>query len=387
MTHRPTSAGNKAVTDFIERCLRGEHLMRHATSVLATLGLSAAMIAAAATAASAEKYTLRMASGHPDSKTPGFYVTEMVDFFAPEVTKRVKAKTGDDIEFITAVGGAIVKVSETLEGVENGLVDIGGGCFCFEPTKLFLHNFQMYLPFGPQDSLQSLKSARMTYDQQPWLEETFKKQYKQELLGLAGLDSYHVTTRKPWDKIEDLKGVRIAGAGPNLKWIEFVGAVPVQSNMAEAYQALATGVYDGWIMFPSLTYGFKLYEHAPFYTLIGFGAKTMHGVTINNNTMARLPKDVQNILREVGKEFEVRTARILSETKDKPLQQLKDAGATIRTLPDSVRAQWAESLRAWPNEQAQEANKRGMPGSAIMSADIKNSESLGYKWPIRFEIK
>jgi len=361
--------------------------MKNATSVLATLGLSTAMIAAAATASSAETYTLRMASGHPNSNTPGFYVTEMVDFFAPEVQKRVKAKTGDDIEFITAVGGAIVKVNETLEGVQNGLVDIGGGCFCFEPTKLFLHNFQMYLPFGPQDSLLSLKSARMTYDQQPWLEETFKKQYNQELLGLAGLDSYHITTRNPWNTVEDLKGVRIAGAGPNLKWIEFAGAVPVQSNMAEAYQALATGVYDGWIMFPSLTYGFKLYENAPYYTLIGFGAKTMHGVTINSDTMAKLPKDVQQILHEVGREFELRTARILSETKDVPLNQLKAAGATIREIAPEVRAQWAESMRAWPNEQAQEANKRNMPGSDIMRADIANSEKLGYVWPIRYEIK
>ena len=361
--------------------------MKHATSVLATIGLSAAMIAAAATAASAEKYTLRMGSGHPDSKTPGFYVTEMVDFFAPEVQKRVKAKTGDDIEFITAVGGAIVKVNESLEGVQNGLIDIGGGCWCFEPTKLFLHNFQMYLPFGPQDWAQATQSARATYKEVPWLAETFEKQYNQKLLGLAAIDSYHITTRKPWDKVSDLKGVRIAGAGPNLKWIEFAGAVPVQSNMAEAYQALATGVYDGWIMFPSLTYGFKLYEHAPFYTLIGFGAKIIHGVTINKQSLAKLPPEVQKILSEVGVEYEARVGRILSETKQVPLDQLAKAGATIRTLPGDVRQQWAESLRAWPNEMAQDANKRSMPGSKVLQHDLVNSEKAGYVWPVRYEIK
>lgn len=361
--------------------------MKQGTSMLATLGLSAALVAAAATAANADKFTLRIASGHPDSKTPGFYVTEMVDYFEPEFQKRVKERTGHDIEFITAVGGSIVKVSETLEGVQNGLVDIGGGCFCFEPTKLFLHNFQMYLPFGPQDSMQATKSARATYAQVPWLSETFDKQYNQKLIGLAAIDSYHITTRKPWNKVEDLKGVRIAGAGPNLKWIEFAGAVPVQSNMAEAYQALATGVYDGWIMFPSLTYGFKLYEHAPYYTLIGFGAKIIHGLTINNQSLEKLPPEVRPILFEVGKDYEERVGRILSETKEVPLKQLKDAGATIRTLPAEVRQKWAESLRAWPNEQAQEANKRGMPGSKVLQSDIVNSEKAGYTWPVRYEIK
>lgn len=360
--------------------------MRNATTMAAAIGLTAGLVAAATTA-SAETFTLRMASGHPDSKTPGFYVTEMVDFFAPEVQKRTKERTGHDIEFITAVGGAIVKVNESLEGAQNGLVDIAGGCWCFEPTKLFLHNFQMYLPFGPQDSSQITSVARMTYDAVPWLPETFKKEYNQTLLGLAAIDSYHITTRKPWDKVADLKGVRIAGAGPNLKWIEFAGAVPVQSNMAEAYQALATGVYDGWIMFPSLTYGFKLHEHAPFYTLIGFGAKMIHGVTINNQSLAKLPPEVQEVLFEVGREYEARVGHLLSVTKEKPLQDLKNAGATIRTLPAEVRAQWAESLRAWPNEQAQEANKRGLPGTEVLSTDLENSERMGYVWPIRYEIK
>jgi TRAP-type C4-dicarboxylate transport system substrate-binding protein len=360
--------------------------MRNATSAVVALGLSAVMIAAA-TSASADKFTLRMASGHPDSKTPGFYVTEMVDYFAPEVQKRAKERTGHDIEFIIAVAGAIVKVNESLEGAQNGLVDIAGGCWCFEPSKLFLHNFQMYLPFGPQDAAQATSSARMTYDQVPWLSETFEKSYNQQLLGLAAIDSYHITTRKPWDKVEDLKGVRIAGAGPNLKWIEFAGAVPVQSNMAEAYQALATGVYDGWIMFPSLTYGFKLYEHAPYYTLIGFGSKLIHGLTINNQSLAKLPPDVQKILFEVGTDYEARVGKVLSETSDGSIDLLRKAGATVRTLPGEVRQKWAESLRGWPNEQAQDANKRGMPGSKVMQADLVNSEKAGYAWPVRYEIK
>lgn len=361
--------------------------MKSAFGVLGTLGLSAALLGATAPGAAADSYTLRMASGHPDSKTPGFYVTEMVDFFAPEVTKRAKERTGHDIEFITAVGGAIVKVNETLEGVQNGLVDIGGYCFCFEPSNLFLHNFQMYLPFGPQDANQSLQSARMTYDEVTWLPETFERDYNQKLLGLAAMDSYHLATRDPWDTVEDLKGVRIAGAGPNLKWIEFAGGVPVQSSMAEAYQSLATGVYDGWIMFPSLTHGFKLHEHAPNYTLIGFGAKIMHGITINSASLAKLPPEVQEILVEVGAEFEARTGKLLSERAQIPLDMLEKDGATVRELPGEVRQEWAESLRDWPNEQAQDANGRGMPGTEVMRADIENSEEAGYEWPVRYEIK
>src|ERR1044071_819459 len=75
---------------------------------------------------------LRIASGHPPANT---YVNLMQNFFVPEVTKRVAAKTKYKVEFIEGYGGAMVKVADTLEGVQAGIIDIGGYCFCFEPSN------------------------------------------------------------------------------------------------------------------------------------------------------------------------------------------------------------------------------------------------------------
>ena len=71
----------------------------------------------------AEDIKLRMASGHPAVNT---YVNLMQTFFAPEVTKRVKERTKHTLEFIEGYGGAMVKVNDTLEGVQTGIIDIGG---------------------------------------------------------------------------------------------------------------------------------------------------------------------------------------------------------------------------------------------------------------------
>ena len=97
----------------------------------------------------ADKFTLRIGSGHPNG--PAVYVTDTAKFFVPEVTKRVAAETSHEIEFVEGYGGAIAGVAETLEAVQNGILDIGVYCMCFEPAKLFLHNFPYYAPFGPQD--------------------------------------------------------------------------------------------------------------------------------------------------------------------------------------------------------------------------------------------
>ena len=79
---------------------------------------------AAAPAQAQEVIRLRIASGHPPVNT---YVNLMQNFFVPEVTKRVAAKTKHKVEFVEGYGGAMVKVADTLEGVQSGIIDIGGG--------------------------------------------------------------------------------------------------------------------------------------------------------------------------------------------------------------------------------------------------------------------
>src|SRR6516165_1992925 len=95
-----------------------------------------------------EVIKLRIASGHPPANT---YVALLRDFFVPEVTKRVAANTKYKVEFVEGYGGSMVKVADVLEGVQSGIIDLGGYNFGFEPSNLPLHAFQVMLPFGTMD--------------------------------------------------------------------------------------------------------------------------------------------------------------------------------------------------------------------------------------------
>ena len=337
-----------------------------------------------ASTAGADTFTLRVGAGHPNG--PSVYVTDVATFFVPEVKRRVEAETSHKIDFIEGYGGAIAGVAETLEAVESGLLDIGAYCMCFEPAKLFMHNFPYYAPFGPTDSAQQLRVTRAVYDQLPWLNEQFEKSYNQTLLGLHGWDNYHLGTTNPWEVATDLKGVKIGGAGPNLPWLEFAGAIPVQSTLPEGYMALQTGVYDGWLMFPSAYLGYKYYEPSPYYTLIGFGAMGVNALTMNARSLARLPEDVQKIIREVGAAYEARAGESLNAAQERGLKGLREAGAQVRDLSPEARAGWAESLSGFPNRQAKDADGRGMPGSQIMQAYIDAVAADGYAWPVNYKI-
>jgi TRAP-type C4-dicarboxylate transport system substrate-binding protein len=345
---------------------------------------AAALACVGSSALAQETIRLRIASGHPAVNT---YVNLMQGFFVPEVTKRVAAGTKHKVEFIEGYGGAMVKVADTLEGVQSGIIDIGGFCFCFEPSNLPLHAFQVMLPFGTMDPVRSVKLARAVYDKTPYMSNVFEDKFNQRLIALIADNGYNLGTNFEWNSVAELKGKKLAGAGLNLKWLEYAGAVPVQGSLPEAYTGMQTGVYLGWIMFPSGWINFKLYEQGKYYTEIGFGAITWHGLTFNKARWAKLPKDVQDIILQVAKEYEARTGTVNLENYPKQIAQLKELGSIVKTVPDAVRVDWATSLKSWPQEKATELDKAGLPGTQVLKLALEEAEKLGHKWPVRYDIK
>lgn len=347
----------------------------------------AALVAVAAgfvpASGKAETITLRIASGHPPAVV---YAGLMQSYFQPELKKRVEERTDHKINFVEGYSGSIVKVYEVLEGVQNGIVDIGGYCFCFEASNLPLHAFQVMLPFGPVDPIDSLRIAQAVYGEVPYLTEVFEDKFNQKLLARITDASYNLGTTFEWKKVEDLKGVKIAGAGLNLNWLKFAGATPVQGSLPEAYTGLTTDLYEGWIMFPSAWVNLKLYEPAPFYTLIGFGTITWHGLTINSDKWASLPPEVQEIMIETAKDFEEEVGKVNRKRYGEDIDKLKEL-ITVNEIDPEVRKSWAEALKDWPQQHADDLEKQGLPAKKVLNLTLDAAEKNGHEWPVRYEVK
>ncbi|MGB8575991.1 MAG: TRAP transporter substrate-binding protein DctP, partial [Pseudolabrys sp.] len=221
----------------------------------------------------------------------------------------------------------------------------------------------------------------------PYMTKVLEDKFKQKLLALIADNGYNLGTNFEWNSVSDLKGQKIAGAGLNLKWLEFAGATPVQSSLPDAYTSMKTGVYNGWIMFPSGWVNFKLYEVGKYYTEIGFGAITWHGLTINLARWNKLPKEVQDIILQVAKEYEAKTGTVNKENYPKQIAELKAHGSIVRTLPEKVRQEWANSLAGWPAQKAKELDAMGLPATQVLETALQAAEDNGYKWPVRYKIK
>lgn len=343
----------------------------------------AAAISAVATMAMADEITLRIGSGHP----PGVvYAGLMLSYFQPELKKRIEERTDHTVNFVEGYSGSIVKVTEVLEGVQDGILDIGGFCYCFEPSNLPLHAFQVMMPFGTMDPEKSLKIAQEVYAEVPYLTDVFEDKFNQILLSRIADGGYNLGTSFAWDNLADLKGQKIAGAGLNLNWLKLAGVSEVQSSLATAYTEMKTNVYEGWIMFPSAWVNLKLYEPGPFYTLIGFGSMTWHGLTINKDTYAELPDDFKEILHEVAADYEQQTGSVNASEYDRLVDELRGL-ITVTEIDPDVRKTWANSLASWPQSVADELEAQGLPAKQVLNLVLDRAEANGYAWPVRYEIK
>ncbi len=346
-------------------------------SLLAGLALGASGVA------QAETITLRIATGHPPAVV---YAGLMQNYFQTELKKRVEERTEHEINWVEGYGGSIVKVAETLTGVRDNIIDIGGFCACFEPANLPLHAFQVMLPFGPVDPVDSLRVAQEVYGQVPYLTDVFEENFNQKLLARITDSSYNLGTNFAWEDLSELQGQRIAGAGLNLNWLEGAGITPVQSSLPEAYTSMQTGVYDGWIMFPSAWVNLKLHEVGPYYTLIGFGTITWHMLTMNLDTFNGLPPEVQEIVVETAKDFEEEVGRVNRERYAGDIETLRGL-ISVNEIEDSVRQAWAESLKDWPQTIASELDARGLPASEVLKLTLDAAENNGHEWPYRYDIE
>lgn len=360
--------------------------MKTMTKVTASAAAVLAGSLAFTSAVSADTIVLRMGSGHPSK--PVAYVRNMEHHMADYIKKRVKAETKHKVRIIHAYAGKIAKVHETLEAVEKGLLDIGGWCVCFESAKMLPMNFDYFTPFTTGDIRKQVQVKNRILKEHPEIFNMLDKRYQQKMIAMTGFDNYGLGTKFEWSNVSQLKGKKIIAAGPNLPWVERFGAIPVTTSLPTAYNALATGVAEGFIMFPGVYFGFKFHEPAPHFKITNHGAMAQTIVTMNHNTRKKLPADVLKIIDDAAASYETVATDDAYNSEASGLKKLEAAGAKVTTLPVDQQSQWAAALKDWPNERAQDLHKDfKIDGPAIMEKYMKYMEEAGHKWPYRYQFK
>jgi TRAP-type C4-dicarboxylate transport system substrate-binding protein len=322
------------------------------------------MIAAASTATAQETIKLSLISGYPALAA---WTGAAVDTFIPRVNESL-AKSGNyKIDWNIAIAGQVVRATGELEGVEAGLGDVGIVVTAAAPDKAPLYAVSFNTPFTTLDMTLLSDTMKALADQFPSYAAGWAKLNQISLQPASAVDNMMIWSRNKLTKLDDLKGVKIGAIGPNLRWVQPIGAIGVNTDLVKAYSALDTGVFSGAIFWPAAAGQFKLCEPAPFALEADIGAVSGFALNVNMDVWNGFPDEVKRAFQDAAPQWKTANiARVKKVTSIMVARCTKEFGAQFTKLSEAERSQWANALPSLGKEWAAQRDKAGEPGTEIL---------------------
>lgn len=306
--------------------------------------------------------TLRWAHFAPDA----WGSAQAEQLFADEIEKRTDGKVKIKFFWNGSLGGP----AELMELVQTGAVDFAS----FPPTY--------YPAQWPMVGLTN--SLPMAWDNAPLAMDVQEYQIRNnaavqaelennglEIILIHGLPPYRLQCTSPVRTLEDLKGKRIRTFGDWPPYVmEQLGAVPVSVTLGEVYEGLQRGSLDCGYN-PNENAGFlKLYEVAPYWSDINFGAIAAYSSFTSAAKWDSFPDSLKEVFKEayeVAVEFEKGNFEPLEK---KHLADAAAAGVEYIHFEeqDAMNAKFPDILNTWQEAMCE----RGMCDDAkSLVADTK----------------
>jgi TRAP-type C4-dicarboxylate transport system substrate-binding protein len=352
-------------------------------SLTRTLVLSAAAAGVAlslgTTAASAKIYKLTAGSSHPPIIP---WVAVIKNHVVPQSAARTAAMgKGDSIQWTEAYAGSLYNFKNTLEGVQNGLADVGWVGTLWEPIKMPLMNVSFYAPFVTGD-LQTLNSiGQQLHKDVPAMHKAWDK-YNQVYLGIQVADTYNLFTKFPVKTVADLKGKKMYGPDALAGWLQGTGAVAVNGGLPTYYNGVKTGVAEGGITITTGMFPFKLHEVGKYITVVDLGGPISGAITMNKDTWNSLPAYMQDIFKKLGTEYSAMQSKIVGQKAGLFKKLMAKQGAIVTTLPDAERRKWANAMPNIAKEWVDAQEAKGVPARQVMKTFMSSARAAGAK-PLR----
>ena len=104
-------------------------------------------------------------------------------------------------------------------------------------------------------------------------------------------------SKTPIKHLADIKGRQSGGGRSEPTLVIAAGAAGVQTNLADAYNSLSTGIYEALMVWRQAAGAFKLCEPAPYVIDADPGAVNAFSLNVNQDVWDGLPDEIKNALR------------------------------------------------------------------------------------------
>jgi TRAP-type C4-dicarboxylate transport system substrate-binding protein len=291
---------------------------------------------------------------------PTHIQAKLSDAWAKEVEKLSKGQ----IKIQIFTGGSLTPAPQIYDGVVKGISDFGLSVFAYSPGRFPVVS-AVDNPFGYPNAFVATRL----------INELNKKFHPKELsdvhvcyLFAHGPGLLH-TASKPVSKLEEVKGLKIRATGTSQLIVRAMGATPVAMSQGETYDALKKNIVDGTLVPIEALEGFKQGEVLK-YTTLDYSASYSQGffVTMNSKKWESLPPDLQKIITDVSKKYEMITAKAWGESDESGWKFAEKLGHEFIKLSDAESAKFKDAMTPVFDEYIKQANEKGVDGQAVFKA-------------------
>jgi len=288
------------------------------------------------------------------------FESEFVQPWAAAIEEATEGK----VKITSYPGETLLKADAVYDGVVNQVADVGASCFSYTRGRFpVVEVFEL-----PGITYNNSKVASKV----AW--EGIQQLNPQEvqdtkLLMVLTTGPGDLFTKKPVNKLEDLKGMEIRATGLSAKTLEKLGAVPVAMAQSEAYESLSKGVVQGNLAPVEVLKGWKHAEVTDFLVRTPFLYNTLFFVTMNLETWDSLDAETQKAIEEVNDRFFEEVAMGLwdKQNEDALKFALEEQGMKEIILSEEEASRWKEMVKPIQEEYAANMDAMGLNGQDILA--------------------
>ncbi len=273
----------------------------------------------------------------------------------------VEKRTNGKVEVQTFPGSTLLNPQNMIDGVKQGIADIGNPSLSYFPGVFPLLSI-LEMPVGFTNAE---VASLVLWD----LYEKYQPASLKDVKVLAMFTSApsNIMSKVPVRSLAELKGLEIRGSGGASKVLEMLGARAVSMPMSETPEALQKGVVKG--LFPSLEVlkDFNFAESCR-YEIITNTQTYPFAVIMNLDSWNKLPADVQKVMDDLRREQSQWTGNYMDAHVQESLAWAKEKYniEIIEWSPEEL-AKANAMLEPLIGEWKAQAVKAGLPADQIFA--------------------
>jgi TRAP-type C4-dicarboxylate transport system substrate-binding protein len=300
-----------------------------------------------------------------------FPAPHVINVVAKEWAQEIEKRTNGKVIITVFPGATLIPPDKCFDGVVKGIADIGMAVPAFTRGRFPLTEV-LDLPLGYKSAMAATKLTNHYFNK-------FKpKEFDEvQIMYSFGHGPAVLHSKKPVNKFEDFKGLRIRCTGLAAKIVAAIGGAPVAMPVSEAYDALSRGIVDASIAAMEAVEGWRWGEVVKFtIESPGFGYTTTFVVVMNKEKWNALPPDAQKIIREINEEWIEKTGIRWDAIDDSGKNFTLKLGNKVISLSKEENEKIEKAVRPLLDEYVKSAKGRGLPGEEALNFCLDRLKKL-----------